>query len=174
MPDLTVREKQVVELLVKGKSNKEIAWDLHLTEGTVKEYMNKIARKLNLKGRVNIAIYGVKILGLWIVCSLLLLAQTAGTISVVSSNTVTAIAGSVTCTFTSSSPALPTGVHTVCSASTSKLTQDSVVAPGSINGITGQVNNGTDALTWILTQPLDGSLVHYAIAANGTQKSGDF
>src|SRR6187200_2031276 len=44
--ELTPRERQIVGLIRFGKPNKEIAYELHLTEGTIKEYLNRIFRKL--------------------------------------------------------------------------------------------------------------------------------
>jgi DNA-binding NarL/FixJ family response regulator len=54
---LTFREKQVAALILQAKANKEIAWELHLTEGTIKEYLNRIYRKLELKNRTDLAIW---------------------------------------------------------------------------------------------------------------------
>jgi DNA-binding NarL/FixJ family response regulator len=54
---LSFRERQIVELIREAKLNKEIAWDLHLTEGTVKEYLNRIFRKLDVKNRTQLAIW---------------------------------------------------------------------------------------------------------------------
>lgn len=54
---LTLRERQVVGLVRFGKMNKEIAHELQLTEGTIKEYLNRIFRKLNVKNRTELAIW---------------------------------------------------------------------------------------------------------------------
>ena len=54
---LTPREKQIVDLVSQAKLNKEIAWDLHLSEGTIKEYLNKVYRKLGLKNRTELAVW---------------------------------------------------------------------------------------------------------------------
>lgn len=59
-PDLTSREQDVIRLLTKGKSNKEIAATLHLTEGTVKGYVSKIFEKLEVADRTQAALYAVK------------------------------------------------------------------------------------------------------------------
>jgi DNA-binding NarL/FixJ family response regulator len=56
---LTFREQQVVDLVCRAKLNKEIAYGLHLTEGTVKEYMNRIFRKLGVKSRTELAIWAL-------------------------------------------------------------------------------------------------------------------
>ncbi len=37
---LSFRERQVVNLVCQAKLNKQIAYELHLTEGTIKEYLN--------------------------------------------------------------------------------------------------------------------------------------
>src|SRR5947209_7575204 len=42
---LSFRENQVINLVTEAKLNKEIAYELHLSEGTVKEYLNRIFRK---------------------------------------------------------------------------------------------------------------------------------
>src|SRR4029077_16880560 len=39
---LTFREKQIVDLVSQAKLNKEIAYELHLSEGTIKEYLFQI------------------------------------------------------------------------------------------------------------------------------------
>jgi DNA-binding NarL/FixJ family response regulator len=58
--ELTLREKQVVELVQLAKLNKEIAYELHLTEGTVKEYLNRIFRKLGVSNRTQLAVLAVR------------------------------------------------------------------------------------------------------------------
>ncbi len=47
---LTEREKTVAELYVSGKNRKDIAEELFLSEGTVKNYISTIYEKLNLSG----------------------------------------------------------------------------------------------------------------------------
>jgi two-component system, NarL family, response regulator len=59
-PDLTVREKDVLTLIVKGKSNKEIGRALAITEGTVKGHVNNILGKLGVAGRTEAAIAAVQ------------------------------------------------------------------------------------------------------------------
>jgi two-component system NarL family response regulator len=48
---LTPRELKILELIVHGKSNKEIAQDLKITEGTVKWYITGILPKLGVRDR---------------------------------------------------------------------------------------------------------------------------
>ncbi|HEX3720115.1 MAG TPA: response regulator transcription factor [Verrucomicrobiae bacterium] len=50
-PDLTAREIEVLELIVKGKSNKEIAADLSIAEVTVKLHVGHILTKLGVNDR---------------------------------------------------------------------------------------------------------------------------
>lgn len=54
---LTPREIQVVELIAKGKSNKDIGNNLFVTEGTVKNYVSKVLEKLQLNNRTELVIY---------------------------------------------------------------------------------------------------------------------
>lgn len=58
-PTLSFREKQVVHLICKAKLNKEIAYELHLTEGTVKEYLNRIFRKVGATNRTELAVWAI-------------------------------------------------------------------------------------------------------------------
>lgn len=57
---LTPAEKKVVALISEGLSNKEIAGQLYLSEGTVKNYVTEILGKLNLRDRTQIAIFYLK------------------------------------------------------------------------------------------------------------------
>ncbi|HEY2421322.1 MAG TPA: response regulator transcription factor [Neobacillus sp.] len=54
---LTPREIEVVELLMEGKSNKQIASSLYLTEGTVKNYISRILDKLEINNRTELVLY---------------------------------------------------------------------------------------------------------------------
>jgi DNA-binding NarL/FixJ family response regulator len=57
---LTPAEQNVVEKISEGKSNKEIAQELFLSEGTIKNYITEILSKLNLRDRTQIAIFYLK------------------------------------------------------------------------------------------------------------------
>ncbi len=48
MEILSSRERQIAKLIREAKSNKEIAFELCLTVGTVKEYLYHIFRKLGV------------------------------------------------------------------------------------------------------------------------------
>lgn len=54
---LSNREQQIVDLICRAKTNKEIAYELCLTEGTVKEYLHHIFRKLNVTNRTELALW---------------------------------------------------------------------------------------------------------------------
>ena len=51
---LSNREREIVQLLLRGHSNKEIARDLHLSENTVKGYMKLLMGKLGVNNRAGI------------------------------------------------------------------------------------------------------------------------
>ncbi|WP_028611176.1 response regulator transcription factor [Paenibacillus harenae] len=57
---LTQAESQIVRLIADGKSNKEIAASLFLSEGTIKNYISEILHKLELRDRTQIAIFYLK------------------------------------------------------------------------------------------------------------------
>lgn len=58
--DLTEREIEVIQNVVEGLSNKEIAGLLFLSEGTVRNYISTILEKLNLRDRTQLAIFYYK------------------------------------------------------------------------------------------------------------------
>jgi DNA-binding NarL/FixJ family response regulator len=60
LDELTEREHQILELLSKGSSNKEIARELALSEKTVKHYMTNILQKLQVRNRVEAALLAQK------------------------------------------------------------------------------------------------------------------
>jgi DNA-binding NarL/FixJ family response regulator len=53
---LSFRERQIVDLVREAKANKEIAAELCLTEGTIKEYLHNIFRKLGVRNRTELAL----------------------------------------------------------------------------------------------------------------------
>ena len=58
--ELTVRERQILELIAVGAINKEIGQRLHLTEKTVKHYVTNILQKLHVRNRVEAALLAQK------------------------------------------------------------------------------------------------------------------
>jgi DNA-binding NarL/FixJ family response regulator len=56
LPHLTPREHQILEILVKGRSNKEIGNSLYLSEKTIKHHLTNILQKLRVRNRVEAAL----------------------------------------------------------------------------------------------------------------------
>lgn len=56
---LTDQEGRILELIAQGKSNKLIARELNIAEGTVKVHVKHLLRKLNLRSRVEAAVWAV-------------------------------------------------------------------------------------------------------------------
>jgi DNA-binding NarL/FixJ family response regulator len=54
--ELTERERQILELIADGTSNKEIGQKLFLTEKTIKHYVTNILQKLHVSNRVQAAL----------------------------------------------------------------------------------------------------------------------
>ena len=57
---LTAREREVLQLLAEGKSNKEVATALHLSVHTVETHRSNILEKLNLHGTPELILYAVR------------------------------------------------------------------------------------------------------------------
>jgi two-component system response regulator DegU len=57
---LTFREREILECIVGGQSNKEIAATLMISEKTVKNHVSNILRKLELADRTQAAIYALR------------------------------------------------------------------------------------------------------------------
>ena len=51
------REKEIIRLIAGGNSNKEIAAELYLSEGTVRNYLSSILDKLQLRDRTQVAVF---------------------------------------------------------------------------------------------------------------------
>lgn len=58
--DLTDQEMRVLAQVAQGKTNREIADELYLGEGTVRNYVSSILSKLDLSNRTEAAAYAVK------------------------------------------------------------------------------------------------------------------
>lgn len=58
--NLTDRELHVLALIAEGKTNKEIATDIYLSEKTVRNYVSSLLSKLHLSTRAEAAAYAVK------------------------------------------------------------------------------------------------------------------
>lgn len=57
---LTARERDILDLLAACKSNKVIANELGITDGTVKVHVKNLLRKLNLKSRIEAAVWALE------------------------------------------------------------------------------------------------------------------
>ncbi|CAA9590340.1 Two-component transcriptional response regulator, LuxR family [uncultured Synechococcales cyanobacterium] len=57
LTQLTPREQDVLRLIGFGSTNREIAQDLYIAEGTVKTHVTHLLNHLNLRNRVQLAIY---------------------------------------------------------------------------------------------------------------------
>jgi DNA-binding CsgD family transcriptional regulator len=60
LDDLTEREREICGLIASGKNNKEISEALYLSEGTVKNHITNILRKLELRDRTQLAVFSLK------------------------------------------------------------------------------------------------------------------
>jgi DNA-binding NarL/FixJ family response regulator len=60
LPELTTREREVLRLLARGRSNRAIAAELFLSEGTIKGYVSVILGKLQVEDRTQAALWAVK------------------------------------------------------------------------------------------------------------------
>lgn len=58
--DLTPRERDTIRLVAQGMDNREIAAELFLAEGTVRNNVSRLLEKLNLKDRTQLAVFAVK------------------------------------------------------------------------------------------------------------------
>ena len=56
---LTRRERQLLSLLAQGLRNKEIAYAMTLSEGTVKVYLTRLLRKAGVKDRFQLALFAL-------------------------------------------------------------------------------------------------------------------
>ena len=58
--ELTSREVEVIRLVALGRSNREIALELFISEKTVKTHISNLLAKLNLEHRTQLAIYAIR------------------------------------------------------------------------------------------------------------------
>ena len=59
-PELTLRERQVLQLIAEGLTNRQIGERLDLAEKTVKNYVSGLLAKLGMERRTQAAVYGAK------------------------------------------------------------------------------------------------------------------
>jgi len=53
-------EQEILALIAEGMSNKLIARELNITEGTVKVHVKNLLKKLNFRSRVEAAVWAVE------------------------------------------------------------------------------------------------------------------
>ena len=51
VPDLTSRQREIYDLILSGKSNKEIVSILYIEQSTLKTHINHLYKKLNIQSR---------------------------------------------------------------------------------------------------------------------------
>ena len=59
-PLLTEREREILQLIVDGQTNREIAQTLFISEKTVKNHVTNLLRKLDLSDRTQAAVYAIR------------------------------------------------------------------------------------------------------------------
>lgn len=60
LPKLTARERDIMRCVARGMDNREIAAELFLAEGTVRNNISRLLDKLKLKDRTQLAVFTVK------------------------------------------------------------------------------------------------------------------
>ncbi|HMH01683.1 MAG TPA: response regulator transcription factor, partial [Terriglobales bacterium] len=60
LPDLTAREREIVQLLAEGKSTKEVAVTLGVSVKTAKTHRSNLMRKLGLHCLSELVLYAVR------------------------------------------------------------------------------------------------------------------
>lgn len=55
--DISMKECEIIELVAEGLSNREIASELYLSEGTVRNYLSTVLEKLGLRDRTQLAVF---------------------------------------------------------------------------------------------------------------------
>lgn len=55
--NISEKEQEIIEQVAMGKSNKEIAEELYLSEGTIRNYISSVLDKLSLRDRTQLAVF---------------------------------------------------------------------------------------------------------------------
>ncbi len=62
--DFTEKQMALLALLAEGRSNRDIAAQMHLSEGTIKQYVTRLLRELNVDNRMQAGLKAKKLLGI--------------------------------------------------------------------------------------------------------------
>jgi DNA-binding NarL/FixJ family response regulator len=57
---ITERELSIIRYIIEGKENREIALSLYMSEGTIKNCISGILRKLDLRDRIQLVVFALK------------------------------------------------------------------------------------------------------------------
>ncbi len=57
---MTAREKEVLELVIEGYFNKEIAYELHMSENTVRTHIRALMKETGTRNRTELAVGAVR------------------------------------------------------------------------------------------------------------------
>ncbi len=60
LEELSPHELRIIQLIGRGMSNKEIMNEIHFSEGTIRNYISNILRKLDLRDRTQVAIFAIQ------------------------------------------------------------------------------------------------------------------
>ena len=58
--DLTARETEILQMIIAGKANKDIASDIHITEKTVEFHLDHIYTKIGVRTRLLAGVWAVQ------------------------------------------------------------------------------------------------------------------
>ncbi|CAN2043588.1 Response regulator transcription factor [Candidatus Magnetomoraceae bacterium gMMP-1] len=58
-PYLTPREKEIIKMICNGYRNKEIIWELNISEQAVKSHLNRIYKKFKVSDRLQLALHAL-------------------------------------------------------------------------------------------------------------------
>lgn len=61
IPQLSDREKAIIELLATGMSNREIAENMYLSEGSIKLHLSKVCEKFRVRDRVQLLVRAIEL-----------------------------------------------------------------------------------------------------------------
>ncbi|KFB02694.1 transcriptional regulator, luxR family [Frankia sp. Allo2] len=60
MASLSAREREILQHIAEGLTNRQIGTRIHLSEKTVKNYVSSILEKLGMTSRTQAAVYALK------------------------------------------------------------------------------------------------------------------